>query len=149
MELCKICGVYFEDIREYRRNKCRSCYNKKQKQLMRDRASTPRGFFEQSLSSIKNDKNRRHVVDIDVDCLVDLYNEQEGKCALSGLEMDLGYISTRNPKVCSIDRINNDNPYTKDNIRLVMLCVNHFKLTMSDDDMLHIAKNIVENNMVI
>lgn len=68
--------------------------------------------------------------DITVEWAVELYDNQNGKCALTGLPLDTGPVRAesgrdRRPFRPSLDRIDSSRGYTKDNVRLVCSCVNY------------------------
>ncbi len=71
-------------------------------------------------------KTQKLKFDITVEFLVKLYNSQEGKCALTGIPFDLSKSDkfSRNPYNISVDRVSSNLGYTKDNVRLVLVCVN-------------------------
>lgn len=63
--------------------------------------------------------------DADLLFLIDLYNKQDGKCALTGLPFNLDRRGgTKRVFAPSIDRLDCKGGYTKDNVRLVCLIVN-------------------------
>ena len=67
------------------------------------------------------------------DC-VELYKNQQGKCALSGLVLDYGTPASINKwesRNISIDRIDTDGPYCKENIQLVCASVNFMRGRLS------------------
>lgn len=69
---------------------------------------------------------------------------QEGKCALSGVEMTwVGGQGKALPTSISIDRIRSSEPYTPGNVRLVCHAVNSFKLDMTDEEMIDLARRII------
>jgi hypothetical protein len=66
-------------------------------------------------------------IDISTDHIVSLYEQQEGRCALTGIPFDLGPAPTNkraNPYIFSIDRIEPSLGYTKSNVRLVIWAIN-------------------------
>lgn len=79
---------------------------------------------------------------VTINQLVAIYDRQDGRCALSGIKMvwAQGEIT---PFTMSVDRINPSIGYTEDNVRLLCHCVNSFKLTMSDAEMLDVARAIL------
>lgn len=85
---------------------------------------------------------RRH---LKLQTLVDLYEKQNGRCAISGVEMTylcgVGKVDTN----ISIDKINPTNGYVEGNIQLVCHRVNIMKLDKSKDDLLAWCKKIIEN----
>lgn len=81
---------------------------------------------------------------VTLDVLKELWANQEGKCAVSGVL--LTHIQGQGFRVwtnVTIDRIDNDRGYSKDNIRLVCRAVNYMKAAMSDDEMLRWASLIL------
>jgi secreted Zn-dependent insulinase-like peptidase len=93
--------------------------------------------------TLRHAKNRAEVT-ITVDYLMDIFEKQQGKCALSGVEMTWhkGKIL---PTSISIDRIDNSKGYVEGNVRLVCVVVNAFKSTQTDDELYEFAKCLVEN----
>lgn len=79
------------------------------------------------------------IIDVDKDFLYELYNKQNGLCALSNLKMT----NKRNDlRSISIDRIDSNQPYTKTNIQLVCKWVNLAKNTSTNGEVLSIIKEI-------
>jgi len=72
--------------------------------------------------------------DITLMDVVAIWLEQEGKCALTKIELDWqgGTLQERNPLRASIDRIDVDKGYVKANIRLVCHWANNARSTYSD-----------------
>lgn len=82
--------------------------------------------------------------DISIDYLCKLYEDQSGKCAISGRELTFitgqGYISTN----ISIDRIDSSTGYDEGNIQLVCRHVNIMKQQLIQDDLVNWCNDIVE-----
>jgi len=80
-----------------------------------------------------------------VDLLMDKFNQQGGKCAISGIEMThiagKGKVKTN----VSIDRIESSLGYEPDNIQLVCYIVNIIKNDFSKEDLIYWCKKIIEN----
>lgn len=68
--------------------------------------------------------------------LVEIYYKQNGKCAISGLEMSLESSSRHkaNTFIVSIDRIDSDKGYTKDNIQFLCWQINKMKSNLTEDE---------------
>ncbi len=83
--------------------------------------------------------------DITLSYLFLIYEQQQGRCALSGRKMTLGQSDNALPgkDAMSIDRIEPALGYVKDNIRFVTHQVNIAKGRHSDDDLIELARNIV------
>ena len=84
--------------------------------------------------------------DIKVEDIMDLWNKQDGKCAISGIPMNYDINEFR----LSIDRIDNDLGYIKENIRLVPIEINSVAGWSEEKiiDMLRILDMGIEENPV-
>jgi len=104
------------------------------------RSKTPRYSLGQTLNHAK----KRAEVTITIQDLMDIFEKQEGLCALSGVKMTWhqGKIL---PTSISIDRIDNSKGYIHGNVRLVCVVVNAFKSTQTDNELYEFAKSLVEN----
>jgi hypothetical protein len=95
--------------------------------------------FMRSLCVKKSE--RRHLTQ---DILIDLYKEQNGLCALSGVEMTylcgVGKVDTN----ISLDKIDPQKGYVVGNLQLVCHRVNIMKFDKSKDDLLGWCKKIAE-----
>jgi hypothetical protein len=87
--------------------------------------------------------------DLSSDEVIELWEAQNGRCALSGVLMthqrDGSYSDkTRKEFNASIDRINPSGPYTRENVQLVATRINTMKHTLSQDMFLWWIRNIHE-----
>ena len=82
------------------------------------------------------------------DDVLESYLVQEGKCALSGVRMSIekGTKARRTHTAISIDRINSERNYTRDNIQLVCAVVNVMKTDMSVEELRFWCAQIVLTN---
>ncbi len=73
-----------------------------------------------------------------------------GFCEVSGLPFDVVFRGKCGPVAFSfsIDRIDPNGGYTQKNCRFVLFCVNTFKHTMADSQMVDVAKAIVQHRGV-
>jgi hypothetical protein len=87
---------------------------------------------------------------IDNDYIHRLWSLQDGKCKVSGLEMEIqsGTNKLRNNKKVSIDRIVNTKGYIKGNIQLVRWQVNNAKGADSTESVIELAEAIVRHNKI-
>jgi hypothetical protein len=85
----------------------------------------------------KNAKKRGLVFDLDKKAMWDLFLIQNGKCALSGVEIYFGKGLTRKGQTASIDRIDSSKGYVIGNVRWVHKIVNQMKWSISDEDFLN------------
>lgn len=111
--------------------------------------NTLRGAANSKVSSAKQrSKSKGLPFDIDIDFIVNMYYEQKGRCALSGIEMtyrgDKG--SQEMFQSFSIDRIDSEGGYTKDNVQLLCWGVNSIKNRMSTELMFNLVKSIYQYN---
>jgi len=85
-------------------------------------------------------------LDFDVEYLLELWVEQSGRCAISGIKMTSllyeGHIKTN----VSIDRVDSNKGYSKSNIQLVCSIVNKMKLDMTKEELMFYCKEILRNN---
>lgn len=100
--------------------------------------------FVRVFNSVKNSRKQ--------DCLITIddvrkqFEKQNGICALSGLKLKTpkhsGERCPKTPDVISIDRINSNKPYTKDNIQLVCVALNYAKNSFTNDEIKNFLKSI-------
>jgi len=81
--------------------------------------------------------------DITADFIFQMWLNQDGCCALSGIKMIWG--GGTGPQNMSIDRIDPLRGYYKDNVRLVCHAINSFRGRMTDEDLLKMALALVSN----
>lgn len=79
---------------------------------------------------IRNIKLKDNKCNIDTDYVINMFNGQNGKCKLTGINM----ASYKHPMMsCSIDRIDNKIGHVIGNIQLVLKCINRAKGANNDD----------------
>ncbi len=92
-------------------------------------------------------------LDFEVDYIKYIYEKQNGKCALSGMQLEMPenrYTTQnrtrkrdgRNPRNASIDRIDPNLPYQKGNIQLLCVCMNYFKSDYTQKQALQLLEEI-------
>jgi len=81
--------------------------------------------------SAKRARNNGWEYNLDREYLVNLWKEQQGCCAVSGIKMDVasGTRENKNPYRASLDRIDNNKGYVKGNVRFTTHWVNNAKST--------------------
>jgi hypothetical protein len=164
--ICDVCGnTFFRNTGEYNRSvkkgrksycsrKCtgkvvgknlvghRSDYDISQHSGNRNDKYT---FLRAVYRSTKSKTNKNF--DLTLDDLLDVWENQEGKCVYTG--WDLETISWkkrfRNPRQISIDRIDCNLGYTKENIQLVCMIANLAKNNFTDDQLFDFCKSVIEN----
>jgi hypothetical protein len=104
-----------------------------------------RNFLSENLSRAKSRKDGK-VFNITVDDLIAIGEKQKWRCALTRkpLEFTRGgeYFGGKwaNPRSCSIDRIDSEKGYVKENIQLVLWAVNYMKSHLANDEFRMYAK---------
>lgn len=91
-------------------------------------------------------KPRRMIVAVGRDDLIQMYLDQHGKCALSGMPLvpEFG-IGKKNNMRPSVDRIDSSLNYTIDNVHIVAAIVNIMKNDMTRDQFVMWCRRVVEN----
>lgn len=78
--------------------------------------------------------------------LLELLEEQDGRCALTGVELTCKLEKGVNCRMnASIDRIVAGGPYIKENCRLVCKVTNMMRLDMEDKELIYWCKRIIEH----
>jgi transcription initiation factor TFIIIB Brf1 subunit/transcription initiation factor TFIIB len=85
-------------------------------------------------------------IHIDLDYLIDLYHKQDGKCAITGIEMCHIF---GNPRTISIDRIDSNQGYIEGNVHLVCQWVNLAKSKYSLDVFQLALKAFLDTNTLV
>lgn len=168
MGLCKCqnCGIEFEKPQsEIKRNQklnrpnfcSRKCVGKHNVKNFGDRknnydiskhSSNRIDEFTKFKYHYRSIKSRFKEVDITIQDLKEVWDKQQGVCEFSGVNLILSSYSKieKNPIYsASLDRINSEIGYTKENIRWVSRAVNYMKNTMSDEMVWELCRLIKEN----
>lgn len=113
--------------------------------------STFNGFLTNLFKDLReNAKNRDIKVEITKDDIIKLYHQQDEKCALTGKQLTINVKTEENDVSTlwnlSVDRIDSNNDYTKDNIQLVGKIINKMKMEYSQDDFINTCKLVDSYN---
>ena len=146
---------YLKDNREVNRNKrkgrqsycSRSCAGKNsvnhlQAYWTTENGERLRGYSRKDEFSpyryhLKNARNRGHECDLDLAYLMGLWEGQGGKCALSGIGMNLSESTAkknRSPIEASLDRVDSTKGYLKGNVQFVCYFINLGKSIFSNEE---------------
>lgn len=135
-------------LRNFRATICTQCRVKRNKQfeLTREDSSKLRKILNARLLGAR-DRAKKHNLqfDITLDYLLQLWEQQSGICALSGINMTCSRFNGRTHTNVSIDRINPTDGYIKGNIQLVCMACNQIKSDMTDFQMYNFCKHIVDH----
>lgn len=94
-------------------------------------------------------RSKSDKLDFDTQYLQELWNKQEGKCALSGIAMTFLRYTGRISTNVSVDRIDSQYDYRKNNIQLVCMAVNQMKNDLIFNDFLYFCENIVKHSRLL
>lgn len=90
-------------------------------------------------------------INIDLEYLKTIWNNQNGKCAVTGLDLQVKHIHTKkqrtdkSPYQASLDRIDNNKGYVKGNVRFVCYMFNIARNDFSDNEVLEFCQKIASN----
>lgn len=99
-------------------------------------------FKGQVRVSRKRSLERNVAHQLSVEFLIDLVERQDFKCAVSNILFRPPRFGGRDPFQPSIDRIDNERGYEKDNVRIVCLIVNLARSDFGDDALVKMANAI-------
>lgn len=129
--------------RTYTDRTCRPCSNGEKNKR---RGKTPESFIRHLYSQLKYKRKKTHNYLITPEEIIELYYKQNGKCALSGIEMThIKDGSGYHGENISIDRIDCKDHYHLKNIQLVCYAVNMMKWTQEQEEMLQWCIRINNN----
>ena len=96
----------------------------------RKRNSSLSGYLKRKISQLKHARRKQGVYfELSLDDVLDIYKRQFGLCALTDMPLEYG-VADQNKWASnnlSIDRICEDDGYTKDNIQLVVASINFMR----------------------
>lgn len=100
--------------------------------------------FRKYWTTIGNRKSKRSVT---IENLKDLWDKQNGICAITGLPMIIrrcttNYMKTDSPYLASLDRIDSSGDYSPDNIQWVCLSAQYAKHDFEEKDVIAFFKDV-------
>jgi hypothetical protein len=126
---CKTHGEHLEWRLHSRNNvQCKKCTSDHAKKFRKE------NLFKKL---IRDCKNRKHSFDLDENFLKELLAKQNNKCALSGIEFS-------DVLIPSIDRIDSNLGYLKNNVQFILIDVNRMKSNFELNYFLMLCKKISE-----
>ena len=108
---------------------------------------TKRTFLNQNLNRARGRENA-HKITVTLDELEQIGYSQNWKCALTGKDLEFIRGGTNwggkwcNPNSCTIDRIDNNKGYTRDNVQLVTWYVNKVKGHLDNDEFIKLCRTV-------
>jgi hypothetical protein len=95
---------------------------------------------------VKSGAKRRNLeFNVTIEYLSELFEKQNGKCALTGLDLHFGYSRYLNA-TASLDRIDNTKGYEEGNVHWVHREINLMKLDHSLEHFIELCRLVTENN---
>lgn len=129
---------------------CKSCRKENYERIKQEKDDSKRliNLLKVRLhDALVRSKKKNLYIDIDLEFLKELWNKQNGKCALTGFDMNFNITNkNRNPYVLSLDRKDSLKGYTKDNVQLVCYSANVMKGMMEIPELKKFCKAIINNN---
>lgn len=160
---CSRCGEMKPTSEFYKNGSywCRTCCSEYQR-ILRQNRYKPSGrnkaiknlgeeakkLYERARDAVKDakrrsDKAKLPTFDIDAAFILGLYRDQLGKCAISGIQM---CTQKKSPWLLSIDKIDHNGCYTRDNVQLVCWAVNRAKGDLSKEGFMFMCHEVVKRN---
>mgnify|MGYP001238552155 FL=1 len=124
-----------------KRNVCRRCTSVQRNNA---RNTSPESYIAVVFSKLKAARKDMEW-DIDIDHVKELWQKQDGRCALSGVFMTWHAGEGRQDLNASIDRKDSNKGYIIGNVQLVTQRVNTMKHTLGEGELYWWCKNIVVN----
>lgn len=161
--ICKLCfseeqRQYREDnqdkLKAYRYNYFKNLDQEVRWQRVKSSIErSPESFLADQLYHIRSRSSRpdhppnpsdsaKREVDLDRSYLLDLWNQQSGKCALTGLPMVHQFGS---PRSASIDRIDSSKGHIKGNVQIICLAINRMKHTLTNEQVLSFLREVSDS----
>jgi|688.fasta_scaffold224988_3 hypothetical protein len=109
----------------------------------RNIGKVPRVFYRYL---IKQAEVRNIEITITFEEIAELFDKQNGKCALSGVDLILPRIIRGNLRTASVDRIDPNKGYISGNIQWVHVNINYAKLAMGNEEFINLCKQVAEYN---
>lgn len=118
---------------------CKDCqrkrYYEQRNKLFEDNELALKYKLQQALKGTRRRSKEKNIYNnLTLDYLMYLWEKQDGKCALTGMQMTYKFYEGRVNTNLSVDRIDSTKGYSKDNVQLVCMAANQMKndLTMSE-----------------
>lgn len=158
--LCHICGEYKDIdqfsfagsnkyiIRQNRDCRCNQCKTRQRKKVESEYSAQEKlmSVLQKRWLGAKDRAQKKNIpFTITKEDLYNLWISQEGKCAISNLQMTYELNEGRIYTNISIDQIQPQLGYTKDNIQLVCMAVNQLKSDFSMQEVLTVCNAVVNN----
>ena len=100
-------------------------------------------------NAINNRRNKRRNLEFTItkEYVWDLFEKQNGKCALTGLDIILDVGSNVKIQTASLDRIDSSKGYSPDNVQWVHKDINLIKMDLNQKDFIELCKRVAVKAM--
>lgn len=139
--LSYLCSPCNRQVTKSFRDKNRDAYYANQKA----KRETVPVFLSQLLYSARTRANKKGLeYSLDYPYITELLESQNGMCAVTGLLMNYDCHNRKkaNPFKASLDRIDSNKGYSKDNVRFVCWAVNQMKADRTDEEFAYWIKTV-------
>lgn len=125
--------------------KCQPCTRKYRRTKNAEEAGIPKNLSPKYYLNHLRLKalRRKGSINVTTADLIALWNEQKGRCALTGWKMTMtrrvGIVRTN----ASIDRIDSSKGYTLDNVQLVCVAANKAKFDLSQKEFVKLCRSVL------
>jgi len=138
MKPCCDCGSLIR--RQVKR--CRSCAI-----IHRTGIKQPKDKFTGFREFIRRAKNRKKLGNLTLDDLIRVWEQQQGKCPYSGVQLMLPSYRKKNDviHVASLDRIDSLLPYSGTNVQFVSVAINYMKGELTHEQTIELCRIISAN----
>jgi hypothetical protein len=112
---------------------------------------TPYRYYIKNVNQRVKENPKYGKTDIDLEYLKQLYEEQNGKCPMTGIGMKLRTNKRKEltgPETASLDRIDNSKGYVKGNVRFVTYMYNIARNKFSDEDVIDFCRAVASYNYI-
>ena len=133
-------------LREGRDRRCKECKRKHyQKRRLDNRGKSDLNEILSVRWYGARDRARKknYQLDFSWEYLKELWIAQNGKCALSGIEMTFEANNGRVPTNLSLDKINPKGRYQKGNVQLICMAINQMKSDLTSEQLMRFCKSVV------
>jgi hypothetical protein len=154
--LCTLCNERFEvsgkSLRSGRSSSCRPCRNSvrfigNKHPHWKGYRDIPQAFWRSVEVSARE---RKIDFEISIEDAWRLLEQQNFKCALTGLDINIKHIQSHRKQDCtaSLDRIDSSKGYTLNNIQWVHKAINKMKMDLCEDEFINLCSLVAERNYV-
>lgn len=143
------CHYEYRNHKDKRCNKCKTKQNKEARSRYSDSRKLNTILKYRLDGAMRRALKKNLPFDLNLEFIINLWNMQKGKCAISGIPMTYQLDRGRIYSNVSIDQINPAKGYTKNNIQLVCMSINQLKSDFDMETVFKICNSIINNRNLI